>query len=207
VACSVLGLMAVAGPLVADSPEEHPGYFDLDALGILDADDSTVDVNLRGAMLRLVGAAVLNDEPALAGLVNDLVSMRVLVAELAGLDAEATAAAVEAAAERLDQKGWQRVVRVRESSEQVHLYVREVEGEVVGMTLLVIESEDEVTLVNMAGRIDPAQLMAIGQAFDIPTLEGALADQPTDPPPTQGQEEPPRRDRESSSFYHAPWHS
>jgi hypothetical protein len=192
VACSVLGLMAVAGPLVADSPEEHPGYFDLDALGILDADDSTVDVNLRGAMLRLVGAAVLNDEPALAGLVNDLVSMRVLVAELAGLDAEATAAAVEAAAERLDQKGWQRVVRVRESSEQVHLYVREVEGEVVGMTLLVIESEDEVTLVNMAGRIDPAQLMAIGQAFDIPTLEGALADQPTDPPPTQGQEEPPR---------------
>lgn len=175
----LIGLLLLQGlPAVAsESPEEHPGYFDLDQLGILDADASTVDVNLRGAMLRLVGAAVLNEEPALAGLVNDLVSMRVLVAESAGLDAEATTAAIAAAAARLDEQGWQRVVRVREEGEQVHLYVREVESDVVGMTLLVLESEDEVTLINMAGLIDPAQLMAIGQAFDIPTLERALDEQ------------------------------
>lgn len=174
----VLGPLTLVSVAAAESPEDHPGYFDLDELGIIDADDSSVDINLRGAMLRLVGAAVLNEEPGLAELVSELEAMRVLVASVSDIDAEATAAAIGRAAARLDERGWQRVVRVRENGEQVHLYVREVEEEVLGMTLLVLETEDEVTLINMAGRIDPAQLMAIGQAFDIPSLEVALEEAP-----------------------------
>lgn len=170
----VLCLAGAVGAAAADSPEDHPGYFDLDELGIIDADDSSVDVNLRGAMLRLVGAAVLNDEPGLSELVSELEAMRVLVSSVSDLDAEATAAAIERAAGQLDEKGWQRVVRVREDGEQVHLYVREQEDEIVGLTVLVLELEDEVTLINLAGRIDPEQLMTIGQAFDIPTLEEAM---------------------------------
>jgi flavin-binding protein dodecin len=174
-------MLVIVGALVPttsargqDSPEEHAGYFDLDELEILDADLASVDVNLRGAMLRLVGTAVLNDEPGLSDLVSNLVSMRVLVAESADLDSDAISKSITRAAARLDELGWQRVVRVRDDSEQVHLYVREVEADVVGITVLVLESSDEVVLVNMAGLIDPAQLVAIGQAFDIPTLEEAL---------------------------------
>ncbi len=173
-------LSSGAGVAAEEALESHPGYFSLDELGIVDPDRSSVDINLQGAMLRLVGAAVLQEEPALAQLVSQMKAMRVLVAPVDGLDPEKTEAAIAGGVTKLEGKGWQRVVRVKEDDEQVHVYLKEAAGEIEGLTLFVFDPSDELTLINIAGRIDVELLGALSQAFDIPPLEAALeAAEPT----------------------------
>ncbi len=171
-----LGWTAVA--TAEESLESHPGYFSLDDLEIIDPNGSSVDISLQGAMLRLVGAAVLQEEPELAELVSQMASMRVLVAPIDEIDPVAATAAIAKGVATLEEKGWQRVVRVREEGEQVHVYLKEVDGQIEGLTLFVFEPEDEMTLINIAGRIDVDLLGALSQAFDVPTLEEALAETP-----------------------------
>ncbi len=167
----------------AEQPiESHPGYFSLDDLGLVDPALSSVDINLRGAMLRLVGASVLQEEPSLAALVSDLVAIRVLVTPANELRAQQVDTVLGRGAASLEKAGWQRVVKVREADEQVHVYLKEVDGQIEGMTLFVYEPSDELTLINLVGRVDVEQLAAIGQAFDIPTLESALDADPAKTP-------------------------
>lgn len=174
---AIFAALLLTLPVVAaDTVEEHPGYFDVDDLGIVDDGDSSVDINLRGAMLRLVGAAVLDSEPELSDLVEDLELMRVLVAPSKETTTSETLEALGRGASRLDELGWQRVVRVRDEGEQVYVYVREIEGEIAGLTILVVDPSDETVLINMVGKIDVDLLASIGRAFDVPSLEEALAE-------------------------------
>lgn len=175
-AIALLAIWATGAAAAAEEPplEEHPGYFDLDGLGVVDPDGSSVDINLQGAMLRLVGAAVLREEPELAELVSQMRAMRVLVAPVDDLEPEKTTAAIAHGVSRLENLKWQRVVRVKEEGEQVHVYLKEVEGEIHGLTLFVFDPTDEMTLINIAGRVDVDLLGALSQAFDIPSLEAAL---------------------------------
>lgn len=175
----LLALLLCTAAASAEEPlESHPGYFSLDDLEIIDPDGSSVDINLQGAMLRLVGAAVLQEEPELAQLVSQMRAMRVLVAPVGELGPEKTRAAIGRGVSSLEERGWQRVVRVREDDEQVHVYLKEIEGQIEGLTLFVFDPHDEMTLINIAGRIDVDLLGALSQAFDIPTLEGALEESP-----------------------------
>ena len=172
----LLALCCCGTAAAAEDPplEEHPGYFPLDELGIIDPEGSSVDINLQGAMLRLVGAAVLQEEPELAQLVSQMKAMRVLVAPVGDLDPEKTTAAIAGGVSRLENRNWLRVVRVKEDDEQVHVYLKEVEGDIQGLTLFVFDPADEMTLINIAGRIDVDLLGALSQAFDVPPLESAL---------------------------------
>lgn len=169
--CLALLPTAAAGQ---DDLETHPGYFAVDELGLVDPATSSVDINLRGSMLKLIGAAVLQEEPALADLVSQLAAIRVLVTEAPEPSPESVSEALQRGASALESRGWQRVVKVRDASEQVHVYVREIDGQIEGMTLFVYEPSSELTLINLVGRLDFEQLIGIGQAFDIPTLESAL---------------------------------
>ena len=174
----VLVLGATAAVAAEEPIESHPGYFSLDELGIVDAESSSLDINLSGAMLRLVGAAVLQEEPELAELVSQMHAMRVLTSPVADLEEPKVIAALARGVKALEGRGWQRVVRVREDDEQVHVYLKEVEGRIEGLTLFVFDPADELTLINIAGRIDVDLLGALSQAFDVPTLERALEESP-----------------------------
>lgn len=188
----LLVALLAGSPLAAEEAlESHPGYFSLDALEIVDPEGASLDINLQGAMLRLVGAAVLQEEPELAELVSQMRAMRVLVTPVAELDPERVSAALARGVSSLEKGGWQRVVRVREEDEQVHVYLKEVEGEIEGLTLFVFDPHDEMTLINIAGRIDVDLLGALSQAFDVPTLEQALEASP--PPAAQSADEEDER--------------
>ncbi len=171
-------LLGAVGASAQDEADSHPGFFPLDDLGLVDPDLANVDVNLRGAMLRLVGTAMLQEEPELSDLVGTLAGIRVLVTEADSLDIDEVTAAIGRATSRLDDLGWQRIVRVRDDDEQVHVYLRELEGQIEGMTVIVYEPGSELTLVNLAGSVDFEQLAGIGRAFDIPSLESALEAEP-----------------------------
>jgi hypothetical protein len=174
VACALLLLGAPVHPAQAQpSPaprlEDSPGYLPIAELGFA-RQELSVEINLEGALLRLVSEAARRDDPEFAKLVADLKAIRVQIVPLKGLDGEKIHARIGQAVRWLEDKGWKPAVRVRENSEETYIYTKEVAGQVVGLTVLSLES-DEAALINIVGRLDPAQLGSLGRGLHLPQLE------------------------------------
>ena len=86
--CLLVGLvvLSIVGGVQAEEgtktdPRKHPGYVDFNVLGIegiLGDMEAVVEVSVPPPLLRMVAAAVEPDDPQLAGLLSNLVLVRVL---------------------------------------------------------------------------------------------------------------------------------
>lgn len=168
-----ISLLFIAGTVAAQTPTNHPGYFPVEELGILADGEIEVDVNLEGAMLRLVAGAMREDDTGeeMVDLVSNLERVRVQVGSLEGMDAADVTNRIDDAAGRLTASGWSRLVKVQEDEELVYVFAREDAGAIVGITVLVNDGGDEAVVVNIAGKIDPATLGRIMSMDDMPDLE------------------------------------
>jgi hypothetical protein len=175
---------------VAAAPQEslegRPGYFPLDGLDVLAKDHLKVEINLHGALLKLVAGATREDEPEFSQLIAGLEAVRVRVASVADLDFDRAREDVRRAARRLEERGWQTIVRAREEGEDFYLYLRQEDGEVVGLAVLTLEEGGDAAAVNIIGKIDMTQIAELGRTFKIPHLDEAQkrseesADEPRD---------------------------
>ena len=166
---------------------ELPGYFPFEELDILARDELSVEVNLSKPLLRLVAAATRKAEPEFAELLESLDAVRVRVAPSGDVDLERARAAVGKASRWLEDKGWQVVVRTREHGEEIFIYTRELDGEIAGMAVLVVDDAGDVAVINVVGKMDLDQLGKLSEALDIPlfSLDRPLTEEPTtddDPP-------------------------
>ncbi len=136
---------------------------------------STVDITLDKSLLRLA-ARFLSDKDddevrakrLIAGL--DSVNVRSFEFDAAG---EYNSADVEAVRSQLQPPAWSRVVGVRSkrNSEDADVYVKtENNGNLGGVVIIATEAR-ELTIVHIAGSIDPAQLADIGGRWHIPRIE------------------------------------
>jgi hypothetical protein len=78
---------------------------------------------------------------------------------------------VEAIRKQVSGPGWSRVVSVREKRELTEIYFWR-EREISGGLVVISAEANELTVVNIVGRVDLASLGALGPM--IPTLPGAL---------------------------------
>ncbi len=161
---------ATAGWSQQQALSKLPGYFPFEELNILGRDQLSVEINLSKPLLRLVAAATRKEEPEFAALIDSLDAVRVRVAPAEDVDLERTRVAVAEAAGWLEDHGWQVIIRTREDDEETFIYTRDLDGEIAGMAILVIESGGEVAVINIVGRMDLAQLERLGEALDIPGL-------------------------------------
>lgn len=168
-----LSLVTLVWVPAAAGQESHPGYFPIETLDLVPAERVTVDINLQGAMLRMI-AAVEKDDPDLAALVSGLKRIRVRIGELRPGDVEHVRAAIAEAATRLEDEGWQMTVRARDEGEEVVLYVKEQPGsddsdgsDIAGLTLFVLDDENHVAMVNIVGNIDPERIAELPMLDDL----------------------------------------
>ncbi len=168
----LLSAALLASTLHAQPIEEHPGYFPIDELQFLSPDDLSLEINLRGAMLRLIGKVAAQDDPEFALVMEHLEAIRVQTAPLDQLAAEEVRQGLDRGLKMLESMHWQRMVLTRDEGEEVHIYGRELDGDLQGLAVLAIE-DDEVILINLVGRIDPDQLGRLMVGLDLPevTLE------------------------------------
>jgi Domain of unknown function (DUF4252) len=165
----LVGLAPMA--VVAQAPlAELPGYFPTELLDLMPAEEAAVEINLQGAMLRMIAAVAGKDDPEFATLVGALEAIRVRSGDFGPAAAAAVSEKVAEGQKWLDAHGWLPMVRVREDGEQILVYSLEHEGDLVGFTILALE-EDEATAVNLIGRIDPAQLTRLIAGLDLGVLE------------------------------------
>ena len=164
----------------ADELEAHPGYVDLSAIETVSGREASIEVYLKGPILRLVAEASRLEEPELAEMLT-----RLKIIQLRGFplrddtdpqEISRVKEEIEKIAEQLESQRWEKVVRVREDNEHVYVYLK-LQGEIItGLTVMVTESNDEIILVNIAGDIDPTQIGRIGRRFNITPLDSLHLD-------------------------------
>jgi len=167
-AIALLFLAASSG--LAQKVENEPGYFSIQDLDLFPRDKLSVEVNLEGALLRMVVEAS-RDDPEFSSVIAGLRAIHVQVFPLAGADTGSIRSKIGRAVRLLEDRGWHSTVKVREGGEETYIYLKEADGKIAGLTLLSLEPGDEAVAINIVGRIDPAQIGRLGRHFDIPQLE------------------------------------
>ena len=66
----------------------------------------------------------------------------------------------------LKSSGWEPIVQVNEDDEQVLVYMKMIEGQMEGMTVMVVD-EEEAVFVNIIGQLNPAELGRVMDSFDV----------------------------------------
>ncbi len=179
---TLLGLLeavsAAAGP-----PATPPGSIPFDELGIFPREKLSVEINLGPPLLRLVAAAMGKEDPEFSRLITNLREIRVQVFPVTAGDEGSVRTRIGRAVSWLEDHGWAATVKVREKDEETFIYLKEADGNIQGLTLLSFQPGEEAVVINIVGRIDPAQLGRLGQTFDIPALQKTPDGKSTDKKP------------------------
>lgn len=169
---SALLLVALRSSLWAQEEyTKQPGYVDFSAMGIFGEEESTVEVFLKGPLLRLVSEATKGEDQELADMLSRLKLIRVQVFPLRRERAEAVKKKTDEMARRLEKEGWEMVVRVRDRDENAYVYLKTAKDRIAGLVVMSVEPGNEAAFVNIVGDIDPEQIGRLGRKFDIEPLD------------------------------------
>lgn len=146
------------------APRSNEGYADLDSLGMMDT-DRVINLSLGPTVLHFA-ARYIDDDPEVRDLLRSLDGVRVRIYEIDG-DASKVAGRMQNMSTRLQDDGWEPVMLVSQEDEQVHMLMRMVDGQIRGMTVLVMDGSEEAVIVNLMGEIDPAQFTDVMVALDV----------------------------------------
>ena len=135
--------------------------------------EETVDVTVDAAMLKETAGF-------LAGKGSDTVKVQQMLQGITGIYVKSfefnapnayTEADVEAIRKQLAGPGWSRIVGIREKGELTEIYLWKERDTNGGLAVISAEA-NELTVVNIVGRVDLASLGALGPM--IPKLPGAM---------------------------------
>lgn len=164
----LLVLAATAGR--AQKLTDQPGYVPIEQLDLFPREKLSVEINLEGALLRLMAAAARGADPEFSSLIAGLKAIKVQAVPVSGLDEEALRSKIGRTVRWLEDHGWTSTMKVREHGEETYLYLKEIDGKISGLTLLSLEPGDEAVVINIVGRIDPEQLGRLSQSLDLPDV-------------------------------------
>lgn len=167
-------ILLMSGPALQNAygqSARSDGYVNLRSLGDLDdffSSRAIVEVNVEGALMRMVEAASRQEDPELADLLARLDGVFVLGYELEERSLDQFDRLATEMGDDLSDDGWTVVMRNRDIAENTHFYVRLVGDGVAGMVVMSVEAgSDQAVFVNIVGDIDPEQIGRIGQKFQI----------------------------------------
>ena len=164
----VLILCVVGNVLAAQDVETLPGYVDVET--VLDGAHPNVEICVKGSVLSVLSTIVKHEEPELGEALSGLGLIRVFVFENAR---SIEPKSVEKTLARLEEKGWEMVVRVSEddNAESVTALVKmNDDDKLVGFALFASDPSGDAVFVNIAGELDLPKLVMIGHKFGLPPL-------------------------------------
>ena len=161
IVCALLALPAMAQE---DELKDLAGYVDFGDLSITYGEPK-ITINLGGTMLNFVGMMTNSENPETSEMISKLKGIRV---QIYSLDENTEAARDQFGKTKssLKSSGWEPIVQVNEDDEQVLVYMKMVEGNMEGMTVMVVDDEEAV-FVNVIGQLNPAQLGKVMDRFDV----------------------------------------
>ena len=152
---------------------KHPGYVNFAEIEIPQDAEESVEVYVRGPLLKLVARATREEDPALYDLLSKLLLVSVNTFSLDNTIAEDLKPKIVRIESDLAQQNWEKVARVKEQEDLTNVYMK-LDGEkIVGLVVMAIEGDgtQEAVFVNIVGEIDMDAIGKLGRKFDIPTLD------------------------------------
>jgi hypothetical protein len=181
--CGLCLLLADCG--ILGNFRHDPGYAAFGSPGIEDTDrDFALSLGpVPIGLGRLASRIVLKDEPELRKTLVGVRAVRVYTYEVKG-DMTRVQGRMEAMRRDLVQKGWQQIVAVRDDGELVSALVRMEGVERIRGLVVIVQDDEEITLVNVIGDIRPENFGAMMAALDIdvPSMSVAVGGRSGTPP-------------------------
>ncbi len=141
------------------------GYVDFADLTDVYGEPMT-EINLGPSMLGFAGSIIGADDPESQAMLRELKSVRLKIYDISG-SAEVALAQIQKTSKQLIAKDWEQIVKVKEDGEEVRVFLKMVNSQIEGMTVLVAGDEDQAIFINIIGSIKPADLGKLTEAFDV----------------------------------------
>lgn len=164
----VIGLFCTlfALPVLAQEDElkDLPGFVDFGDLSATYGEPK-ITINLGGTMLNFVGMMSSSESQETSDLISKLKGIRVQIYAMAE-NSDAAKSQFGKTKSHLKTSGWEPIVQINEDDEQVLVYMKSVNGNMEGMTVMVVDDEEAV-FVNVIGQLNPAELAKVMDRFDV----------------------------------------
>ena len=159
--CTLLSLPAMAQE---DELKDLPGYVDFGDLASLYGEPKII-INLGGAMLNFVSMMSASESPATSDMISKLKGVRVQIFATDS-NTDASKAQFNKVKGNLKSAGWEPIVQINEDDEQVLIYMKMQDGNMEGITVMVIDDEEAV-FINIIGQLNPAELGKVMKVLDV----------------------------------------
>ena len=159
-------LLALSAVAQEDELKTMPGYVAFESLDEVYG-EPRVRVNVGGFLLSLMSKAAKND-PEAAAILEGLEGVRINVYSTGGEVAPAIDQ-IQNAKNMLSNQNWEPIIQVNEDRQNVQVFIKANGEGVQGLTVMAVDADDAV-FVNILGSIDPENLGAIMDQFDVDLL-------------------------------------
>lgn len=158
--------------LAQEDYRKYPGYVDLSDIDGFKHSEETVEIFITKPLLSLVAAATSSEkDPAFSNLLKNLALIRVETFNVKEKEVEKVKKIIQKVSKKLAKEKWSRIVRVKEKSERVEIFIKPDGDKVTGLLIMSLEPEKKAVFVNIVGTIDMEQLGKLSRKFDIPQLD------------------------------------
>lgn len=171
----VLGLAALPSGAALKEFAGTPGYLDLGDLRQFETGNAVTEVIVPQSLIRMVSAVVRKEEPEFGAMLKQLDLVHVHTIEFDEDAGSGIRDHMDTLSARLDEDGWDPLVRMREGDDQNHVYLfPDAEDGVRGLCVLALDGSEAI-FVNIVGTIDLEMLSRLGDQFDLPGLDAVEA--------------------------------
>ena len=137
-------------------------------------DREYVEVNLDRSLIELAVGIVGSKEPALGALLEEIQRVNVRVIGLDETNRTASLQRIYEIRSNLEADGWSTIVTVSEGNNGDNVSVLAlVDGDSInGLVVTVIDSEDEIVVLDISGRVRTEQIAELVERLNIEELDG-----------------------------------
>lgn len=166
-----IALVAAVPSQAADAFENNPGYINFEKYVGMHAEESKVEIQLKGPLLRLAASIVEAQNEDVSSLISSVELVRVHVYEVNEENQDEFAKSVATISENLTARNWEQLVTVKDGDENVAVFANMPSEDAIAGIVVSVASGDEAVFVNVVGNVAIEALADLGKQLDIPQLD------------------------------------
>jgi hypothetical protein len=166
--------LTVAGQVTAGKVKDEPGYIDLEWIEIPDSASEVQDIDLSDILKSVAADSKGSGDEDLAKVLEMVRSIRVKGFSVGEKDDKAIGKAVDRITADLKDKGWKRLIYLKDGDEVMSVSTRYQDEDLVGLMVVAYEPGEEALFVNVVGDLDLPTLMKLVGGMNGEGLEEML---------------------------------
>lgn len=154
-----------------------PGYFDYSEYAQFQNVEPVTAIHLEGPMLKAISKMGKSKNEKVSEMIAGLMLIKVNQFPVSKDDLDKTENTISSMDKKLQSLKWDRIIKTKEKGKFASVYVKMGEGDnYAGLFVIAMDKEDDLTLVNVVGKIDLETIGSLSEQMHLPGLGKAKAD-------------------------------